>query len=170
LSKLTIGDKIEIESWGTGLQIEGYEDVRVFSMSPSLFEALNLEEKSGRLQIPVTKTLPGELMGVGVGRGAPESGAWDIQSCSPQLNKKHGLDTLRFGDLVAVTDVRSNYGNGVYDKGVIVGVVSHGASEIGGHGPGLAILFSGMKDRIEPVHDNKANVGYYLGIRGDLEW
>ena len=170
LAKLTIGDKIEIEAWGTGLQIEGYEDVRVFSMSPPLLKALDLKEESGMLQIPVAKILPGELMGVGVGRGAPESGAWDIQSCSPKLNKKHGLDSLRFGDLVAVRDVRSNYGNGVYDKGVIVGVVSHGASEIGGHGPGLAILFSGMKDRIEPVHEEKANVAYYLGLREDLEW
>lgn len=170
LARLAIGDKVEIEAWGTGLQIEGFEDLRILSVSPQLFEATGLKEKNGRLVVPVVKVLPGYLMGVGVGRGGPEAGAWDIQSCSPELNRKHGLESLRFGDFVAVTDVASDWGNGVYEGGVIVGVVSHGASEIGGHGPGLAVIVSSKKERIETVIDSKANVAYYLGLREDLDW
>jgi len=133
LAGLAIGDKVEIEAWGTGLMIEGFEDTRIFSIS-------------------VVKVLPGYLMGVGVGRGGPEAGAWDIQSCSPEMNEEHGLEDLRFGDLVAVTDVASDWGNGVYE------------------GPGLAVIISSRKERIDPVLDGKANIAYYLGLRKDMEW
>lgn len=170
LKKLAIGDKIEVEAYGTGLAIEGHEDVRVFSLAPHLFDAMGLKAEGGKLVVPVVKVLPGYLMGVGVGRGSSESGAWDIQSCSPELNEEHGLESLRFGDVVAVTDVSSDYGNTVFEGGTIVGVVSHGASDIGGHGPGLAMIFSSRKGKIEPVLDGKANVAYYLGLRKDLEW
>ena len=170
LKKLAIGDKIEVKAYGTGLAIEGHEDVRVFSLAPHLFDAMGLKAEGGKLVVPVVKVLPGYLMGVGVGRGSSESGAWDIQSCSPELNEEHGLESLRFGDVVAVTDVSSDYGNTVFEGGTIVGVVSHGASDIGGHGPGLAMIFSSRKGKIEPVLDGKANVAYYLGLRKDLEW
>jgi hypothetical protein len=170
LAKLAIGDKVEIEAWGAGLKIDGFEDARTYSVSPDLLQAMGVEAKGGKLAVPVVKVLPGYLMGVGVGRSGPEAGAWDIQSCSPEMNEEHGLEELRFGDLVAVTDVASDWGNGVYEGGVIVGVVSHGASDIGGHGPGLAMIISTRKDRIEPVIDGKANIAYYLGLRKDMEW
>lgn len=164
--KLAIGDKVEVEAWGVGLTIEGFEDVRVLSLSPRLLEAMGVEVRNDRLQVPVVMELPGKIMGTGVGGRR----SWDIQSCSPELNEDLGLKKLRFGDLVAVKDVNSDFGNTVYEGGIIVGVVSHGASEIGGHGPGLAVIFSSKKRRIEPVVDGKANVAYYLGLRKDLAW
>jgi len=170
LAKLAIGDKVEVEAWGTGLAIDGLKDVRIFSLSPRLFKAMGIEESGGKLKVPVTKVVPGYMMGVGVGRGGSHMGAWDIQSCSPELNESMGLEKLRFGDIVAVTDVTSDYGNGVYEDGVIVGVVSHGASEIGGHGPGIASIISTRMEHIEPVVDPNANAGYYLGLRKDKGW
>jgi len=169
LSKLAIEDKVEVEAWGAGLAIEGFEDVRVLSLSPGLLEAMGVEARGGKLRVPVVMELPGKMMGVGVGRGPAEAGAWEIQSCSPELNEELGLMKLRFGDLVAVRDVDSDWGHGVYEGGVVVGVVSHGASEIGGHGPGIAVIFSSKRGRIAPVIDERANVGRYLGLREDLE-
>jgi hypothetical protein len=160
LEKLAIGDKVEIEAWGTGLKIDGFEDARTYSISPDLLQAMGVQAKGGKLAVPVVKVLPGYLMGVGVGRSGPEAGAWDIQSCSPEMNEEHGLEELRFGDIVAVTDVASDWGNGVYEGGVIVGVISHGASDIGGHGPGLAMIISTHKERIQPVIDGKANIAH----------
>jgi hypothetical protein len=169
-AKLTIGDKIEIEAWGTGLAIEGFEDVRIPSLAPDLLEKIGVIIEDGKLTVPVVKIVPGSIMGTGVGRGGSHAGAWDIQSCSPEINEELGLDSLRFGDLVAVTDVTSEYGNGVFEGGIVVGVVSHGESEIGGHGPGIATIFSGSKERLRPLIDLKANVAYYLRLREDLEW
>jgi len=170
LKKLTIGDRMEIEAWGSGLAIDEYNDLRIMSLSPQLVEAMKLKENGKKIQVPVTNVLPGNLMGVGVGSGASEAGSWNIQSCSPKLNKKYGLESLRFGDIVAVKNVSSDYGNSVYQGGLIVGVISHGASDLGGHGPGLAIIFSTKKNRIEPVIEDKANVAYYLGLRKDKKW
>jgi len=168
--KLTIGDKIEIESWGTGLSIIGLEGVRVMSLSPDLLPKLGVEVMDGKLKVPVVKIVPGSLMGTGVGRGGAHMGAWDIQSCSPELNKEHDLYSLRFGDIVAVTDVTCDLGNSVYEQGIIIGVISHGESELGGHGPGIATIFSGSKDILEPIYDPKANLAYILKLRDDLEW
>ena len=168
--KLSIGDKIEIEAWGTGLSIIDHEDVRILSLSPDLLIKMGVEAFDGKLRVPVVKTLPGSLMGTGVGRGGAHMGAWDIQSCSPELNKEHDLYSLRFGDIVAITDVTCDYGNSVYEDHVIIGVVSHGESELGGHGPGVATIFSGPKEKLVPIHDSKANVAYILGLRDDLEW
>ncbi len=168
--KLTIGDKIEIESWGTGLSIIGLEGVRIMSLSPDLLPKLGVEIMDGKLKVPVVKIVPGSLMGTGVGRGGAHMGAWDIQSCSPELNKEHDLYSLRFGDIVAVTDVTCDLGNSVYEQGIIIGVISHGESELGGHGPGIATIFSGSKDILEPIYDPKANLAYILKLRDDLEW
>ena len=170
LSKLTIGDKIEVEAYGTGLEIEGYEDVRVLSVSPNLLEQMDIKIKNGKLQIPVTMILPGELMGVGVGRGVPEIGSWDIQSCSPELVKKYNLEKLRFGDIVAVRDVNSDWGYTVYEGGTIIGVVSHGPSEIGGHGPGICVIFSTKQELLDPKIDEKANIGHYLDLLPNKKW
>ena len=170
LPRLAIGDRCEVEAHGVGLSIEDFPDIRVLSMSPTIFNALNLEAGSGKLRVPVAMEIPGKMMGVGVGGGPTEMGAWDIQSCSPQLNKELGLERLRFGDFVAVRDVDADWGRGVYDGGIIVGVISHGASELGGYGPGVAPVFSSKKGRIEPIIDSKANVAYYLGLRKDLRW
>ena len=166
LPKLAIDDKMEVEAWGVGLTIQGFEDVQVRSLSPKLLEAMDVKVQNDRLMVPVVMEVPGKMMGVGVG-GAR---SWDIQTCSPELTEQLGLKRLRFGDLVAVKDVNSDWGNTVYEGGIIIGVVSHGPSEIGGHGIGLAVILSSKKRRIEPVVDKKANVAYYLGLRKDLSW
>ena len=168
--KLSIGDRIEIEAYGTGLSIEGLEELRVLSLDPTLLPKLGVKVEDGKLHVPVVKTLPGSLMGTGVGRGGAHMGAWDIQSCSPELNKEYDLHNMRFGDIIAVEDVTCEYGTSVYENHVIIGVISHGESELGGHGPGIAVIFSGPKDKLIPVHDSKANLAYILGLREDLEW
>ena len=170
LPKLTIGDKVEVEAWGVGLSIDGFEDIRVLSLSPKLLEAMDVKIQDDKLVVPVAMEIPGRMMGLGVGGGPAEVGSWEIQTCSPALNEELRLKNLRFGDLVAVRDVDHDYGRGVYDGGIIVGVISHGASDLGGCGPGLAAIFSSKKGRIAPVVDKKANVAFYLDLRKDLAW
>lgn len=170
LPRLAIGDKIEVEAIGVGLSIEGFRDVRTLSLSPKLLDAMDLKSDGSSLAVPVALEIPGKMMGVGVGGGPAEAGSWEIQSCSHELNKELELDRLRFGDIVAVKDVDSDWGRGVYEGGIVIGVVSHGASELGGCGPGIAVVFSSKKGRIRSVIDHRANVGYYLGLRKDLQW
>ena len=50
--RLAIGDKIEIEAWGTGLAIEEFEDVRIPSLAPDLLEKIGVGIEDGRLTVP----------------------------------------------------------------------------------------------------------------------
>lgn len=173
LGKLTIGDKVQVTGWGVGLTVEGFEDVRFMSLSPSLLEAMGVEESNSRLEVPVAMEVPGRMMGSGMGGGSggiPDLGDFDIQSTCPELTDKYGLGKLRIGDIVAIRDMLSHYARGIHPGAITIAVVSHGASESTGHGPGCPPIMSSHPGRIKPVIDKKANVAYYLGLRPDIEW
>jgi hypothetical protein len=48
---------------------------------------------------------------------------------------------------------------------VTIGVIIHGLSESGEHGPGVDPIMAVMPGRIRTRIDPHANVAYYLGIR-----
>jgi hypothetical protein len=74
------------------------------------------------------------------------------------------LDELRYGDLVLLKDIQTDYGKGFYRGGATLGVVVSGPSDISGLGIGvipiLSTRFGKLTARIEP----NANVGHYLDI------
>lgn len=173
LEELAISDKIQVAGWGVGLAVDGFEDVRIMSLSPRLFEAIGVQKEGSQLVVPVAKVVEGRMMGSGMGGGSggiPDLGDFDIQSTCPDLTMKYSLSDIRIGDIVAIKDILSHYARGVHPGAVTIGVVSHGASESAGHGPGVAPIMSSRPGRVEPVVENKANVAYYLGLRPDKEW
>ena len=50
-------------------------------------------------------------------------------------------------------------------RAVTVGVVSHGSSNIAGHGPGVTTLLTSASGALEPVLDERANLATILGLR-----
>jgi hypothetical protein len=76
----------------------------------------------------------------------------------------NGLDDLRFGDLVAITDWDSRYGHGYLRGSVVVGVVCQGGSVRSGYGPGLAIIMTSHSGMIEPVVTPGANLAELMGL------
>lgn len=48
IEKLTIGDKVQIKSYGSGLELLDYPDIRLNKMSPRLLDVLGIEEKDGK--------------------------------------------------------------------------------------------------------------------------
>ncbi len=163
LDKLSIGDTIQAKASGTGLAINGFDDVYPHSVAPELLEKLGILNLDGVLHVPVVKEIPGELAGQGSGRGSL-SGNWHVQTCYPPDIEKYGLDELRFGDLVILKDIQTDFGKGYYIGGATVGVVVSGPSDISGLGIGvtpiLSTRFGKIKAKIEPT----ANLGNYLGI------
>jgi hypothetical protein len=173
LGKLVSGDKVQVTGWGTGLAIEGYEDLRFMSMSPRLFKVMRVEDEGSSLTVPVVMEVPGRMMGSGMGGGTggiPELGDFDVQSTCPELTKRHGLSRLRIGDIVAIRDMLAHYARGIHPGAVTIAVVSHGASGTTGHGPGCAPIISSPPGRINPVTDERANVACLLGLRPDVSW
>lgn len=164
LEKLTIGTSLQVKASGIGLEIEGYEDVFAHGISPETLEKLEIKEKNGKLEVPVVKEIPGLIMGQGAGRGSL-SGNWHIQTCFPPDIKKYGLDDLRFGDIVILKDIQTDYGMGYYKGGATIGVICSGPSDISGLGIGVTPILSSRFGKITGRIDPTANIGKFLGIK-----
>ncbi|HFE63559.1 MAG TPA: DUF4438 domain-containing protein [Caldithrix sp.] len=161
LENLLIDDKILIKSFGVGLQLEAYPEIKVMNIDPGLLEILSIKQGS-QLKIGVTHILPAKLMGAGLGNVSAHSGDYDIQMFDQKAISEYHLDSLRFGDVVAIMDSDASYG-WIYREGAVtIGVIAHSNSVISGHGPGVTTIFTSSSGKIEPVLNRDANLKNYL--------
>lgn len=163
LDKLSVGDRLQVKADGLGLEIESFKDVFVHSLAPALLDKLGLRVVGDKLEVPVVKEIPAEIVGQGAGSGAL-FGNWHIQTCYPPDIKKYGLDELRFGDLVLLQDTQTDYGKGYYKGGATVGVVCAGPSDQSGLGIGVTAVLSTRFGKLAGRIDPQANIGRYLGL------
>jgi len=162
LDRLLIGDKVLIQSFGVGLRLlDYYPDVVVMNLDPGLLQALTLKEGK-QLQAAVTHLIPAKLMGAGIGSSSAHSGDYDIQILDETAIKQYGLNELKLGDIIAITDSDSSYG-WIYREGAItIGVVVHSNSVISGHGPGVVTILTSANGRIKPLIDKNSNLKNFL--------
>ena len=162
---MAIGDKIQIRSYGQGLQLLDYPQVRVMNCDPDLLELLDITNpKTGGLAIGVTHIIPAALMGSGLGHNHTYSGDYDIQMFDPETVEQYNLNSLRFGDIIAITDADHTFGRIYRQKSVSIGVIVHSKSCVAGHGPGAVTLLTSTKGAIEPVIDQTANLKKYFEL------
>ncbi len=164
LEKLQIGDKINIRGYGQGLELTGYPKVKCMNLDPKLLHKLGIAEKDGVLEVPVAHIIPPEFMGSGLGAASAERGDYDITSMEWDRLAELGLDKIRFGDIVAISDSSSFYGRSYRRGAVIIGIVVHGDSNVSGHGPGVTSLMTALDGKIRPVKAEKANLADYFGL------
>ncbi|SHJ83535.1 protein of unknown function [Anaerobranca californiensis DSM 14826] len=165
LEKLNIGDKIQIKAWGTGLEIEGCPDIKVYNTDPELLEKMNIKVLDDQtLEVPVVTKIPAHLMGSGIGAITSHRGDYDIMTADKEAYERAKIGDLRFGDIVLLEDCDNSYGRGYLKGAVSIGVIVHSDCVITGHGPGVTTLLTCQKPKIKGVIDPKANIGYYLGI------
>jgi hypothetical protein len=162
LENLAIGNKLHVKASGIGLKIDGFDDVFAHCITPDLLEKIVMKTPDGKLEAPVVKEIPADL--VSRGSGGSLSGHWHIQTSYPPDIKKYGLDELRFGDLVLLEDIQTDYGKGYYKGGATLGVVCSGPSDISGYGIGVTQILSTRFGKITARIDPAANIGKYLGI------
>ena len=160
---LTIGDLVQIKTWGVGLKIKGYEGVNIHKCGPNLVEALGIDEKGGELIVPVVAEFPAELMGSGIGM-SPHSVDYDIQSTCPEVVDEYGINRLRIGDIVALRDQLNDYGRGYYKGAISIGVIIHGWSHHSGHGPGVTTIMSTKYRTLKTRLDQDSNIIKVLNI------
>lgn len=166
IEELAIGDKVQVKAYGAGLKLLDYPDIRLNKCSPRLLDSLGIEEKDGKLVVPVVKEVPSFLMGSGIGFGTTtETGDYDIQTTDPKAVEKYGLETLRLGDIVCLRDQLCINGRGYYKGSITVGVIVHGASDLSGHGPGVDPILSTKEGRLEVKVVEKANIAEYFGLK-----
>ena len=163
LEKLTIGDKIQVKAHGCGLQLLDLPSVRVINLDPALLEVMGLKAlKGGKMEVPVTHVVPAKIMGSGIGSMHSHSGDYDIQLFDQPTVEEYGLDDLRLGDLVAITDADATYGRIYKSGGVVIGIVVHASCVLAGHGPGVMVAMSSRDGLLVPKINAKANLREYF--------
>ncbi len=165
MRRMAIGDRVQVYAFGVGLRLPDVPDVQVWNCSPRLLDRWGVQLKGGRLQTTITHRIPARIMGSGLGRNNVVKGDYDIQMTDPATVAKYRLGSLRFGDLVAITDADNRYGRSWVSGCVSLGVVIHSESTVAGHGPGVTTLMSGPADRFALIETEAANIAAYLGIR-----
>lgn len=166
LDDLALDDKIQVKACGCGLQIEGFEDVKLNKMSPRLLEGMGVTVEEDQLVVPVVAEIPGWILGAGVGWDASvEVVDYDIQTTCPEVVEELKLKELKLGDVIAIPDHYDAWGRGRYEGAVTIGVIIHGFSSSGGHGPGVNPIMAALPGRLMTKMDPDANIAYYLGIR-----
>jgi hypothetical protein len=166
---LVVGDEMQIRVIGLGMEANNADDIHLRNMSPDLLEAMTERgmgvTADGKLRVPVTHRIPAKIMGSGLGRNHVATGDYDIQLFDEDVVERYGLDSLRFGDIVAITDADHQFGR-IYRGGAIsIGVVVHGISRVAGHGPGVTSLITSPSGNIELVDDEDMNLINLLPIR-----
>jgi hypothetical protein len=166
LLRLNIGDRVQIYACGLGLQLSDFPGVAVSNCAPGLLRRWALRRRGGTLEVPVTHTLPAAIIGSGLGKNSVWRGDFDIQLFDASTRRRCGLETLRFGDLVAVIDSDTRYGAAFRAGRVTIGVVVHSDSTVSAHGPGATVLLTGPASCLRPVRDERANIAFLYQRRG----
>lgn len=159
---MNLEDKVLVEAYGQGLALEGRDDIFVQSLDPAVLERMGVEERGGKLFVPVVAVVPPYLMGSGTGSGNCYSGDYDIMTADRAEIARLGLDKLRFGDFVLLEDCDNVYGRGFLRGSAAVGVVIHSDCVVTGHGPGVTTVLAARTRVIEPKIDPGANLKRYM--------
>ncbi|HVP57524.1 MAG TPA: DUF4438 domain-containing protein [bacterium] len=164
LERLAIGDTVLVRAFGTGLAIEGFDDVKLMNLDPDLLSKMNVAVAKNKLEIGVAYVVPSALMGSGIGKVHAHSGDYDIQLLDPATVERTGLGGISLGDIVAIKDADHTFGR-MYRRGAVtVGVVVHSDCVLSGHGPGVTTIMTSSRGTLVPVIDPAANIGRLLGI------
>lgn len=165
MRRMRLGDVVQIDATGQGLRLLDFPDVAVMNADPELLARLGMRQELGRLSVPATHAVPAALMGSGLGKSSAARGDYDIQLFDRGIVRRLRLDTLRFGDIVAIVEADGRYGRAYRTGCVTIGIVVHGDSTVAGHGPGVTTLLSGPAGRFRLHSDTRANLALAYGIR-----
>ena len=159
LATLLPGDRVVVEAMGRGLAFADLPEVTLCNLGPRLLDALPLGLARGRIVASVRAIVPSIAAGPGLGQDV-----WvgDLEIGDPTAIE----DALRFGDLVAFTDLDGRVSRFHRPDHVAVGLVAHGPSPRPGHGVGITILLSGPTASLAVRLDAGATVGPLLRTWG----
>jgi hypothetical protein len=166
LERLLPGDQLLVRAWGRGMRLPELPVIACHSLGPELWDAWAPVQHDGQLLVRVAATVPPELIGSGSGRLSAAT-SMEIQSADQDALRRHGLQGLRLGDLVAIKEWDAAYFTGYREGALTIGVVSHGGSRLSGHGPGVTILLSCADGSIATAVDQGANLADLLGLGAD---
>jgi hypothetical protein len=170
-ARVVSGEALHARGFVTGKHggvehVRDFPEVQVMSVDPELLQKMRIVTQGNQLVVPVTHVIPASVMGSGTGSRHSFSGDFDIQVADKDLVQKHGLQSLRLGDVVAIRDYDCRFGRSIKSDAITIGVVAHASCLVGGHGPGITVIMTTSKKLIVPKMEQDANIAHYLGIGG----
>jgi hypothetical protein len=150
LARMRPGDQVSVRSFGQGARHPSLPDsVTVMNIDPGLLSELPVSVSDSVVEAGVRTVIPAKLAGNGLGRPAA---AWD-------LDLQFADDSLRLGDLVAISDIDARYNLGYRRGWLTVGVIVHGGSPLPGHGPGMTVILTGQASALRAREDGAGHSG-----------
>jgi hypothetical protein len=160
---VTTGDQVTVFAKGQGLRFDRHPTIVVKNCSPDVLAALGGGTTwMGQLEVHVSAIIPPEAIGAGSGM-ASEYANTDLMGAYAGLDRdlSLGLESLRVGDVVAMTDQDHRFGRGYRSGWMSIGVISTGSCLLFGHGPGPSTIMSGPSEAFKIVVDESANLGSF---------
>jgi len=157
LERVVPGDSVLVRANGRGMRVAERPQIACHSLSPKLWRAWAPDLRVGSVAVRVTRVLPPEVMGMGSGRVSA------VTSVALQRGVD-GLEGLRLGDLVAVSDWDATYYTGYRSGALTIGVVACGDSPLLGNGPGMTLLLSAPAGFLDAELDPDANIAGLLEL------
>jgi hypothetical protein len=166
MESVTTGDRVRLLAIGQGLALHDHPRITVKNCSPALLRAMPGGTTSdGRLAVHVAAVVPAAAMGAGVGM-VSEYANTDLMGAYAGLpgDLSLGLEHLRIGDVVALTDQDHRFGRGHAEGWCTIGVISTGHCMAFGHGPGPSSIMVGPAASFELVTDERANLAEWAAL------
>ncbi|HEX2902631.1 MAG TPA: DUF4438 domain-containing protein [Jatrophihabitans sp.] len=166
LATLAPGDAIQVRGFGQGSSCPpelAAAGAVVLNCDPAMLDRLQVR-LGERASFPVRAVVPSKLVGNGLGRPAQQ---WDLDLAVTVGNaERWSMAQLRFGDLIAITDLDVRHNAGYRHGWTTVGVTVHGASRLPGHGPGVMPVFCGPSELV----DVRPDAADHRGVTSDRLW
>lgn len=163
MRRVTTGDQVTVFARGQGLKLDRHPAIVVKNCSPDVLAALaGGTTWVGPLEVHVSAVIPPEAIGAGSGM-ASEYANTDLMGAYAGLDEdlSLGLELLRVGDIVAMTDQDHRFGRGYRAGWTSIGVISTGSCLLFGHGPGPSTIMSGPSEAFKIVVDDSANLSAF---------
>lgn len=153
LATMRPGDQVSVRGVGQGARPDWLPaGITPMNLDPALVPKLPVTAGTDSVEVSVAATIPAKKAGNGLGRPAA---AWCLDL---QLTAADGMP-LRFGDLVAISDIDARYNVGYRRDWMTIGVLVHGASPLPGHGPGITVILTGPARSLRPQDHGAGHAG-----------
>lgn len=153
LAAMRPGDQVSVRGVGQGARPDWMPaEAMAMNVDPALWPKLPVTPGTSGVEVSVAAVIPAKKAGNGLGRPAQ---AWCLDL---QVTAADGIG-LRFGDLVAITDIDARYNMGYRRDWVSIGIAGHGASPLPGHGPGMTVIATGPARALRVRDDGAGHTG-----------
>lgn len=154
-----------IVSRGAGLCLPEFPEVHIFGIDPDCLNKLEFQQVGrNHIIVPVTCFIPADYFIPLITERPGLRPLCYFNTVDKKEREKLGLHQLKFGDLIAITDLDYTAGFKLKKGAISIGVITMAPIYQWDVGFGLNIILSCGEGGIVPAHNPKANLGQFLSL------